>query len=307
MKKLSVLFLSLLLLLSGCGGGILDSAGVRPDNALYFAGDASIAGDVTSVDVSWSAGEVEILYADTDQIDITETAEKELTEAQAMRWCLEGNKLTVKFCAAGNILSLPYEKKLTLTLPADRALSLLSVDTASGEIRGEGLTADTLRLSTASGAVDVSIGGALKAEIDTASGSASVRSTASLPELDIETASGSISCSLSEVQELHAETASGRIGVSLGASKDASFDSSSGNMELRFGSAPKECEIDTASGSVTVFVPADAGFTAEIDTASGDVESDIPMKMNGDTWICGDGSARWEIETASGNVTFRAE
>ena len=64
-------------------------------------------------------------------------------------------------------------------------------------------------------------------------------------------------------------------------------------------------DIDTASGKVTLQLPADSNFTLDMDTASGDFRSDLALKMDGKKYVCGNGKGMIKIDTASGDIFLK--
>ena len=59
------------------------------------------------------------------------------------------------------------------------------------------------------------------------------------------------------------------------------------------------------SGNITLTIPEGNGFTAELDTVSGKFNCDLPVVMRGDKRIHGDGSAEFEFDTTSADVTVK--
>ena len=64
-------------------------------------------------------------------------------------------------------------------------------------------------------------------------------------------------------------------------------------------------ECDSVSGNITLTIPEGNGFTAELDTVSGKFNCDLPVIMRGDKRIHGDGSAEFEFDTTSADVTVK--
>ena len=82
-------------------------------------------------------------------------------------------------------------------------------------------------------------------------------------------------------------------------------DCSSGDVELRLGTMPSETKMDASSGNITLYIPKDADFTADIDTASGSFDSEFPFTKKDDTYVCGSGTNKLEIDTSSGDVKIK--
>ena len=89
--------------------------------------------------------------------------------------------------------------------------------------------------------------------------------------------------------------------MEAGTVREAKLGSTSGDIRVRV-KAFDTMKIGSTSGSVDAELAAEPGFTAEISTTSGDFSSDLALSKAGNTWSCGDGSAKLEIGTTSGNV-----
>ena len=64
--------------------------------------------------------------------------------------------------------------------------------------------------------------------------------------------------------------------------------------------------VSTTSGSVTAALAAEPGFTANINSVSGDLNTAMSLTKTGNTYTCGDGAARVDISTVSGNIYLAA-
>ena len=64
----------------------------------------------------------------------------------------------------------------------------------------------------------------------------------------------------------------------------------------------RDLKIGSTSGTVTVKLPAEPGFTCRAGTTSGSFSSDIALTKNGSEYTCGDGSAKCTIDTTSGDI-----
>ncbi|MBP5239870.1 MAG: DUF4097 family beta strand repeat protein, partial [Oscillospiraceae bacterium] len=103
------------------------------------------------------------------------------------------------------------------------------------------------------------------------------------------------------------DAASGAISITADTIRNLDIDSASGDVLCRLRKTPEDSSIDTASGKVAMVLPEDAAFTLKLSTASGRMNSDFAMKKSGNTYVCGSGSGRLHIDTASGNVNLFAE
>ena len=295
-KLIAVILASIL------AGGLLSSCTTRSGSGLGLssyhyddAGKYNMGGDtlfmtekaVNALEIDWISGEVEIIYHPEDTIIFSETANQELDEDMTMRYWLDGNTLRIKFAKAGDWKFNNIQKSLTVYLPEKLTLNELEIDTTSAGVIAQGIRAMNVEIDTVSGGIDISeavVSDSFSA--DTTSGQIVAMFAESLSELEIGTVSGGVQVSVSKLTEFD-------------------IDSTSGAINLSAESAPKSGEISTVSGSVELILPETAEFTAGISTVSGQIESEIPLNKDGKYYICGSGACRYEIDTTSGNISFR--
>lgn len=302
--------------------------------------------DVKSLHIDWSAGEVLLGEAADDAlcVDVSETSTTPLSDEQLLRWRLHDGILDIRFTASGFSLAAPtLHKTLTVRIPAAAALKEMVIDTTSAAVKADAARADQIRVDTASGGVKLDGVRADSLDVDTASGGVEVNSvsintlnvgTASgsvtvsgdtIGRLDVDTASGSVTVSGGQIGAIDAESSSGDVTVSGDSIAKLDVDSSSGKVDVRCkktgtpdietasGSVTVRIDedydglkIDTASGKVTLTLPAELGCELDVDTASGDFESGIPFTIRGDTYVIGDGQRKIDVSTASGDIRVLA-
>ncbi len=295
-KVLLTVFMLAVLLLSGCR-----AVNAYLDDGSYQTGPVELTDKVENLDIEWASGAVEVKYG--EGVTVTETANRALDENTSLQWYLDGTTLRIRFCKAGGLVSgtLNLNKTLTVTIPENTELTELYISSASADVTTAAIAAQTANIDAASGAVRTELIGCGKAEIGTASGAV----TATLrgcKDTKIVTASGKVKASLTDCETVSLETASGDIGAVLTGCGTAEIDTASGKQTLAVTDLLRELSVDTASGDVTLTLPETLGFTAEVDTASGKFESELPVSMSGGRYVCGDGAAALDLETASGDV-----
>lgn len=124
--------------------------------------------------------------------------------------------------------------------------------------------------------------------------------------LELDTSSGGVFVSDCRFRHVEVNCASGNAELN-GSFDGVEFESASGNLTLVSSVAPKEISVNTASGDVTLTLPADADFSLEFDTASGEWDiQDFVGSLRGEQFVCGNGVGDYEIETASGDLTLHA-
>ena len=294
-KLLTVLVLAALVCsLSGCGIGFggwdfgFGSSFVYDHASKYTIGDGKVDGKVKNIDIDWLSGSVSVVTGSGDSVVITEATTGKIDKDMRVHWWLDGTTLRIKFCASGLKMRFNCGKKeLTVSVPESISLSDISVDSASGDVNVLDVNAEALR-------------------VDTASGDILVDTACELKEIRTDTASGDQSISVRNAQAANLDAASGRISVSADSIRRLHIDTASGNVRCDLQKEPDDCRIETASGLVEVTLPEAAGFTLKLSTASGRLTSDFAMKKSGNTYVCGSGSGRLDIDTASGIISLVA-
>ena len=297
------------------------AAGIEYANAdKYTAGNTTVKGTVENLDIDWTSGEVNIEYHSGDGIIISETSKKTISEDDKLRWWLDGTTLRIRYAKSGFRISFNLEKQLTVSLPEGTVLKSADIGSTSGDLKIPYLAADEIRLGSTSGNISaITLTGKLTAS--STSGDVDVRQTADIDIVDLDSTSGSISCELVNVNTLTANSTSGSVRAAVsGKAGTVKLGSTSGNVYPEIASAGKvesssssgsvngsvaaftELKVGSTSGDVTLALPAEPGFTMKAGTTSGSFSSELPLTKSGDSYTCGDGSARCEISTTSGNI-----
>ncbi len=287
----------------------------------YTAGDATVTDRVENLLVDWTAGEVSIAYHSGSGIIITETANKALDDGDKLRWWLDGTTLRIRYAKAGLRFSFGLEKKLTVSLPEGMVLKSADISSTSGNLKIPALAAEEIRLGSTSGGISAVTSAAKKLSASSTSGGIALRQDDDADTVELHSTSGGIACTLNNVKTVTGNATSGGIALSIdGKAGTVKLGSTSGTIALAIASADT---VETAatsgnvtgsvasftglkagstSGSITLQLPAEPGFTCKAETTSGDFSSGLPLTKNGDTYTCGDGSAVCSIGTTSGNI-----
>ena len=215
------------------------------------------------LDISWAAGSVELRLTDGSEIRISEPGG--LAEAKRLRCYVEDGTLKIDFSKRQWLWGNVRGKSLLVELPEAFVQNLqeISVDLASAELQAQGLQAR---------------------------------------ELDVDSASGKILLENCRLEELSVDSASGDLTYTGQITETLEWDSASGDAELTLESVPQSIDTDTASGKVTLRLPADASFGGSFDTLSGKLNCGFAMLGSQDSFQCGQGSSRFQFDSASGDV-----
>ncbi len=302
MKKvfLCALILALTLTLCACGSTNYSYANA----SRYTAGGTVIAHPVDSLEIDWIDGGVTVAYHKENTVEISETAKRNLSDAEKLHWWLDGDTLRIKYARSDTTITGNPQKKLTVTLPesADSPLKSVEIASVSGSIHCVPLYAETVKLSAVSGSINAECAAdTLKAS--TVSGKIAL--TASANDVRLSATSGSMEATIGHAETLDISGTSGKIRVNATEIKKAEIHSVSGSVEAAL-QKTESLKVGTVSGSVSLSLPKDMGFTADFSTVSGSLNNAISAVRTGNRCVLGDGSAVINVSTVSGGLTLSA-
>ena len=296
-----------MVMLGSLGSCMAISVGNTYPNAdKYTAGGRDFSEKVSSIEIDWASGSVDVEYQDSAKVSVTETSDKELKESQQVHTWLDGDTLRIQFCESGAVNTGDFgDKKLSVKIPKGTSLNTLDLDGSSCEYTFDGITADIIDVDVSSGDGHVKECTAKSFEADTSSGDLEMSLKGSCDSINTDCSSGCVTITAENAGTIDCDSSSGKINVTASEAKSFKSSTSSGAVTTVWGAVPESINIDTASGDVSITLPEKADFTADIDTASGDLDSSIALKKEGDNYVSGSGKNKIEIDTSSGDITFR--
>lgn len=311
---------------ASCASALIGTGGAIYQNAdKYTAGDREIDDKITSVNICWTSGTMNLSYHDGSSVSVKETSKVSLSDDKKVHTWVDGETLWVQFAKSGEkLLSSEAEKALDIELPKDVPLSVVNFSGASCDFVIDGIEADKMTASSSSGsghllgcsakdiAADsssgsieiIQVGESDSIRADSSSGSVSITAETA-KNVSADSSSGKITVDVAESDVISADTSSGGAGITAGKSGKITADSSSGNITVNVAEMPSEMKIDASSGDVTIFVPEGADFTAKVDTSSGSFDSDIALSKSGSSYVAGSGSSTVSVDTSSGDVNIK--
>lgn len=215
-----------------------DYVGERSWNEVSADNTYSVAADgVSSLNLAWIAGIVEIVPVSGDEIKISETCENPLGDETALWWRVENGRLEIKYSARRDELPVKY---LRIGLPETIELEDVAVDMTTSSISAEGLTVKKLTVDsvsgnlifrnctvgtvvaeTVSGEVQIGMRNAdAKLKVNTVSGNVSLLVPEGMqPSVRFSSVSGdmvhSIDCTVSENAAFSVDTVSGDLQIAV--------------------------------------------------------------------------------------------
>ena len=235
----------------------------------HISSAQSTSEKIDRLSIDWASGSITIQPGDTDEILYEETGD--FDSANAMVAKVSGSKLTIQYCKDGSFLKGGFSfggslhKDLTITVPRDWVCRELEIDVASADLDIRDLT---------------------------------------IHEFDFDGASGRCTLTNCAVGEMSLDTASGDVTFS-GTLDTLDCDSASAKLQLELRNTPRSIDMDTASGSLTMVLPEDCGFTVSLDALSGRFSSDFATTTQNGHHIYGDGSCKINVSSMSGGVNVR--
>lgn len=213
-----------------------DYVGERSWNEVSADNTYSVAADgVSSLNLAWIAGIVEIVPVSGDEIKISETCENPLDDETALCWRVENGRLEIKYSARRDELPVKY---LRIGLPETIELGDVAVDMTTSSISAEGMTMEKLSVSSVSGNVifrNCTIG---TVTAETVSGEVQIGMRNADAKLKVNTVSGNVSLLVPEGMQpsVRFSSVSGDMvhSIDCTVSENAAFsvDTVSGNLQI---------------------------------------------------------------------------
>lgn len=266
---LLILLLSILvaILVAGIAGGSISIG--------YFAFDGLPGGteahsgtvdaaSVDSIEIRWVGGSINIQTADVEEISFEE--ETATASAPKLAWRLDGNTLIIAFLKESTwqfgISSAQTGKDLVINVPESWIADEITIDSVSARIRVKDITASEFSLKTVSG--DCTFTDCDLGSVESESVSGNLKYTGLLSEFSVEAVSA--------------------------------------DCTLELSSHPKYISLDAVSGNMTVYLPADCGFTATVDSVSGDFTTDFAATTQNGRYVFGTGDCQITADSVSGDI-----
>jgi hypothetical protein len=190
----------------------------------------------------------------------------------------------------------------------------LEVSAVSAEVEISGISGSVLEAETVSGSLVLTESAPGKLELSTVSGA--LRADTGAESIQLESVSGELRVVAPRARSLRAETVSGDLEVELAQpAQDIRIETVSGSARLLGGPAPGgSLRAETLSGRLRLELPASTSarisaesFSGRIRSAVGEVEKAEFGPGSSLSGQIGDGSARIQLETFSGDLDLRVE
>lgn len=272
-------------------GGIFNMSNERYTGDTMERKSETISEDVKDIKIEWARGRVDVYESENDEIKVIQKAPSDMPENKLMKVTISGRRLSIIDDSAkknrGNFsinidINNPPKTYLEVYLPK-RHFDKVSIDGVSCTIETPNLDVGDL-------------------EIDTVSGDISVSGT--FDKIDMNAVNGQIRGEGITAKKIELDTVSGGIDVE-GAFSDVSVTLVSGSSKIVSSTMLKSFESEGVSGSSTLTIPENDGFSVDFSKVSGSFKSDFDTIKSGNTYTYGDGSGDFSVDTVSGSVTIK--
>ena len=275
-----------------------DTDSVTATNGLVYKED-----ELLDLQINLVNGKIIFMESDSDYIEINQASSASSDETQEFYYrFFEDDRSLVVFGSDedirlegevystdsflfnfGNIFKTSPNKTIVVKIPKQSAfIPYITVNTASADIEIDNIDTDILSVNSFSGGLTAN---ALNTE-----------------NISIETVSGDIKLNKTSANEIQAHSVSGRVNID-GDAEHIMLDSVSGNLNFSTDSLDtNSISINTVSGSATISLPEDCGFTLDNSSVSGELTSGFNGRTEDDCYIYGDGYTEIEFDSVSGSI-----
>ncbi len=238
-------------LFAGCDrfGNFKGTYGSYSNASRYSAGGGTAA-SVSSIDVEWVNGQVNLEYTDGNTFSFKEETDYDLesNEAVKMRWYLDGTTLKIKYAKSGAKVVDNLRKTLTVTVPESAVLQELDVETVSANIDCD-LNARKADFETVSGKINFSNAAVTNTlKFDTVSGDVNYVANTLPASLNAETVSGDLRFTFPESASFSVKFES----VSGDLNADGAFNGTQNGKYFTVNGGLTKIDAETVSGDLTI-------------------------------------------------------
>ena len=257
--------------------------------------------NINSLSIDWTAGAVYIRPHAGDEIQITEFAQRELREGEALSLNTDGGTLTILFTERMGLgLNNMPTKRLEVLIPYAliEQFTQVHVNTVSGRVVASGIHANDVVIGTTSGRIELARINTPTLRASTTSGRIEL-SAVQADEIHLRTVSGRITAANTQAEHLRTDTTSGRHELA-GSFGYVNARSTSGRIEITSASVPERLTARASSGRIYVTVPNEGPISVQYSTSSGRFTSELPVLTHSGT------DAQFNLSTTSGRISIFA-
>jgi hypothetical protein len=232
------------------------------DGDRYCVGNFTYAASaITSVDIAWEGGSIEIEQCDTPELSVSEETPDEKAQNR-LHYFMDGKELKIRYCASGLKGKIDaFNKTLHVEIPmgVDLEIENLNADVSLGV-----LSLSEFSLSTKSGNVSAEKITCKKGEIETKTGSITIGDFVA-DEFDVESQKGDFRLGFSKPTRGEIENAMGNTTLFLYSGLGAKLDFRTRNGEFI-------CQKDYEKAGKKYVIAGQEYCFFEVETGNGNLE-----------------------------------
>ncbi|MCI8608645.1 MAG: DUF4097 domain-containing protein [Firmicutes bacterium] len=128
--------------------------------------------------------------------------------------------------------------------------------------------------------------------------------TYKLKLIDFDGVDSDLTLSDLTVKQIKGEMVDGNLSLQKVVAKEIDLDSVDGDLHIDDGTSLERLDVDTVDGDVELYLPGNGDFIAEMDSVGGKFTSEFDVKVDDETYSCGNGGRKLDFDTVDGDVTI---
>ncbi|MCQ2086948.1 MAG: DUF4097 domain-containing protein [Bacilli bacterium] len=214
MKK-KALLLSPLVLLSSCNFNGSISISYKNEN-LYIVGNLETEENISSLDINYISGDINIVYSSDSKFTVVEKTKKEINEEQMMRYYLSNETLFIQPAKSGITKYDDVNRELEIKVPTSYSLSSIKINSVSSDINLV-INSTEFEINTVSGSINMEVESFSLIDCDTVSTDAEIKIKNDIGvTVDFNSVSGKLTNNISNTndsQKIKYNTVSGNLRI----------------------------------------------------------------------------------------------
>lgn len=254
------------------------------DSEKYSVAEETIkASDINELDINWTAGNVNIILNDKDEVEFYEESTKTLQDDEKLRYYISNGELKIHYMKSGIKFKLNNNTlRKTLTIKVPKNLTDININVVSANIDIKDINVKTLDVDNVSG--DITLANTIATVLSINNVSGTIEANGNINKFEVDTISGKASLT--------------------GSVEEVEVDTTSGSIHINSNICPNEIDINSISGTINITIPDNYGFIAKYNTVSGDFNCDFQASSSKNKAVYKNGNSEFEFNTTSGDINI---
>lgn len=275
------------------------------------------AESLDALNIDWASGDIEVkVVEDRKAVRVTEYIPSGFNEDKKMLVSEEGGNLHIRWSKKTPALQifnfdLNLGKRLVVEIPKTlvKELDEINCDSILSDLRMADIETNFIKVNTTSGNIKLDNLTAKELQIDTTSGRVELNQ-AEIGKIKMNATSGKMTCEAVRAETLEVDSISGNIEFAGSITEQAQVSGTSMKVHLDLQEIIKTINVDTISGDITLKLPKNSELSIDFDSISGDLESEFgEITLHGDAEKVKNENPTTEIEisSTSGDVRIKKQ